>query len=81
VDDWRRDALCLEHDPRLFYPPPPSAGGTHIAEEAKAICKRCPVREECLEWALEHGEQFGIWGGRTERERRRIRQRLAELSA
>jgi hypothetical protein len=55
-------------DPDLWYP---TAGQTP-AEEAVAACRRCPVREDCLEWALANRERFGIWGGLSERARRRL---------
>lgn len=64
---WRDDALCAETDPESFFP---EKGGS--TREAKRICGSCPVRAECLEYALTHGERFGIWGGLSERERRRL---------
>ena len=68
---WREFARCLGADPDLFYPVSDDA-----AEAAKAICAVCPVRELCLEYALTAREKEGVWGGRTEKERRRlIRQR------
>jgi WhiB family redox-sensing transcriptional regulator len=69
--DWRQYARCLGADPDLFYPTSEEA-----AEEAKSICAVCPVREPCLEYAITAREKEGVWGGLTERERRRlIRQR------
>jgi WhiB family redox-sensing transcriptional regulator len=68
---WRQYARCLGADPDLFYPVNDEA-----AEPAKAICAICPVREPCLEHAITAREKEGVWGGLTERERRRlIRQR------
>jgi WhiB family redox-sensing transcriptional regulator len=68
---WRQYARCLGADPDLFYPPSDEA-----AEPAKAICAMCPVREPCLEHAIIAREKEGVWGGLTDRERRRlIRQR------
>jgi WhiB family redox-sensing transcriptional regulator len=68
---WRNRAACRGLDPAIFYPP-----SDEEADEAKAICGVCPVREPCLEHALSYREHEGIWGGATERERRRmIRQR------
>lgn len=68
---WRQRAACRGVDPDVFYP-----SSDEEAEEAKAICGVCPVREPCLEYALAHRERDGVWGGATERERRRmIRQR------
>ena len=68
---WRQRAACRGLDPEVFYP-----SSDEDAEEAKAICGECPVRQLCLEHALAHRERDGVWGGLTERERRRlIRQR------
>lgn len=65
---WQVAANCLGVDPDLFFP---ERGAS--TREAKAVCKGCQVREDCLEFALTNGEKFGIWGGLSERERRRIR--------
>ena len=68
---WRQHGACRGTDPDIFYPVTDEE-----AEEAKAICASCPVREPCLEYALTTRERDGVWGGATERERRRmIRQR------
>lgn len=68
---WRQRAACRGIDPDIFYP-----ASEDEADEAKAICAQCPVREACLEYALANRERDGVWGGATERERRRmIRQR------
>ena len=69
--DWTRDALCAQADPEIFFP-----DKGQPTRDAKSICRRCPVRAECLEWALAHGEQ-GIWGGTSEHERRRLRKGTA----
>ncbi len=68
VEPWHKDRLCAQTDPDLWFP---DKGGT--SREAKRICAACEVQTECLEYALEHNEQHGIWGGVGERERRRIR--------
>lgn len=69
--NWRQRAACRGVDPEIFYPV-----SDEDAEEAKAICATCPVREACLEYSLRAREREGVWGGLTERERRRrIRQR------
>uniref|UniRef100_UPI0015584E4D WhiB family transcriptional regulator n=1 Tax=Geodermatophilus sabuli TaxID=1564158 RepID=UPI0015584E4D len=74
---WRLDALCAETDPEAFFP---EKGGS--TREAKRVCTGCAVRAECLEFALANDERFGIWGGLSERERRRLRlQRRDQLSA
>ncbi len=65
---WREHANCLGVDPELFFP---ERGVS--TKEAKEVCRGCEVRVECLEYAIANGEKFGIWGGRSERERRKIR--------
>ena len=66
---WRASALCAQVDVgELFYPE--RGQPTH---EAKAVCAACPVRVECLEDAIDHGEAYGIWGGTSPRERRKLR--------
>jgi len=64
---WRSKAACQGLDPDIFYPVDDEDG-----DEAKAVCDVCPVREACLEHALGYREKEGVWGGATERERRRI---------
>jgi WhiB family redox-sensing transcriptional regulator len=64
---WRQHAACRGIDPNIFYP-----ASDEEAEEAKSICASCPVRQACLEYALANRERDGVWGGATERERRRI---------
>lgn len=69
---WRQQGRCRGVDPEVFYP----VSDEDEALEAKAICETCPVRQPCLEYSLAAREKHGVWGGRTERERRRlIRQR------
>ena len=68
--EWQERALCAQTDPEAFFP---EKGGS--TREAKRICTTCEVRSECLEYALEHDERFGIWGGLSERERRRLKKR------
>lgn len=70
--DWKDDSNCLGVDPDLFFP---ERGAS--TREAKEVCRGCVVREDCLEYALQNGEKFGIWGGMSERERRRIRRQRA----
>ena len=64
---WRQRAACRGVDPNIFYPV-----SDDDAEEAKAVCSSCPVRQACLEYSLAAREREGVWGGLTERERRRI---------
>ena len=74
---WRLEALCAETDPEAFFP---EKGGS--TRDAKRVCTGCTVRAECLEFALANDERFGIWGGLSERERRRLRlQQRTHLSA
>ena len=67
---WQERALCAQTDPEAFFP---EKGGS--TREAKKICGGCEVRNRCLEYALENDERFGIWGGLSERERRKLRKR------
>lgn len=69
---WVDEALCAQTDPDLFFP---EKGGS--TREAKKVCLGCPARQRCLDWALAHEERFGIWGGKSERERRRIARNIA----
>lgn len=64
---WRQRARCRGVDPEIFHP-----GEEEDPSAAKEICARCPVREACLEYALAVREKHGVWGGLTERERRRV---------
>jgi WhiB family redox-sensing transcriptional regulator len=75
VDDdnplsWQTDSLCAQTDPEAFFP---EKGGS--TRDAKKICSSCEVKAQCLEYALENDERFGIWGGLSERERRKLRKR------
>ena len=65
---WQERSLCAQTDPEAFFP---EKGGS--TREAKKVCVSCEVRSECLEYALAHDERFGIWGGLSERERRRLK--------
>lgn len=69
--EWQDRALCSQTDPEAFFP---EKGGS--TREAKRICGRCDVKGDCLEYALGHDERFGIWGGLSERERRRLKRHL-----
>jgi WhiB family redox-sensing transcriptional regulator len=68
--EWQERALCSQTDPEAFFP---EKGGS--TQDAKRICARCEVRSDCLEYALVHHETFGIWGGLSERERRKLKRR------
>jgi len=65
---WQERALCAQTDPEAFFP---EKGGS--TREAKKVCVRCEVRAECLDYALHNDERFGIWGGLSERERRKLK--------
>jgi WhiB family redox-sensing transcriptional regulator len=67
---WQTDSLCAQTDPEAFFP---EKGGS--TRDAKKICSSCEVRSQCLQYALENDERFGIWGGLSERERRKLRKR------
>jgi WhiB family transcriptional regulator, redox-sensing transcriptional regulator len=67
--NWRAIGLCRGSDTLVFYPP---SEDDSLAEEAKTICALCAVRKPCLEFALSTREKHGVWGGLTERERRRV---------
>ncbi len=68
AQEWQVKALCAQTDPEAFFP---EKGGS--TRDAKKVCQSCEVRDECLDYALEKDERFGIWGGLSERERRRLR--------
>ncbi|MCL1839096.1 MAG: WhiB family transcriptional regulator [Propionibacteriaceae bacterium] len=65
---WQERSLCAETDPEAFFP---EKGGS--TREAKRVCSSCEVSSECLDYALLHDERFGIWGGLSERERRKLK--------
>ena len=66
--EWMEDALCAQTDPELFFP---EKGGS--TRGAKSVCRPCPVTVECLAYALEHEDRYGIYGGLSERERRKLK--------
>ena len=76
MKNWQDEANCLGVDPDLFFP---ERGAS--TREAKEVCRGCVVRLDCLEFALRNGEKFGIWGGLSERERRRIRRQRAQAGS
>ena len=74
IPDWRESAACVDEDLNLFFPiSTVGAAAQQQVAAAKAVCGRCPVRAECLAWSLDVGPEFGIFGGCTETERRRLR--------
>ncbi|UYP21111.1 WhiB family transcriptional regulator [Rhodococcus sp. Z13] len=79
--DWQLDAACRDADASLFFHPDNERGAAREERtaSAKKVCARCPVREKCLQYAVESGERHGVWGGLTEEERtplRRVRRIL-----
>ena len=77
---WFARALCREVDPALFYP---EMGHNEQAKAAKAVCRQCPVRATCLEFALSQpaAQDYGVWGATVERERRELRKQRREEAA
>jgi WhiB family transcriptional regulator, redox-sensing transcriptional regulator len=77
---WRDRAACLDEDPELFFP----IGNTGLAllqiEEAKAVCRRCEVVDVCLKWAVEFGQDAGVFGGLSEDQRRALKRRDARAA-
>ncbi|MFG2220466.1 WhiB family transcriptional regulator [Streptomyces sp. NPDC048685] len=79
--DWRYNAACREEDPELFFPIGNTGPALLQAEEAKAVCRRCPVMEHCRQWALDTNQPDGVWGGLAENERRNLKRRIARQQA
>ena len=75
--DWRHRSACLDEDPELFFPIGNTGPAILQIEEAKQVCRRCDVQEQCLAWALESGQDHGVWGGLSEDERRALKRRNA----
>ena len=73
--DWRHRAACRDEDPELFFPV--GTGGPALLQiaEAKSVCHGCTVASSCLTWALESGQDAGVWGGMSEDERRALKRR------
>lgn len=76
--DWRKKAACLDEDPELFFAIGTTGRALDQIEEAKAVCAQCPVIQECLEWALDTNQDAGVWGGKSEEERRTLRRKRGE---
>lgn len=79
--DWRHNAICRNEDPDLFFPIGNTGPALLQIEEAKAVCRRCPVMQQCQTWALESGQDHGVWGGLSEDERQAIKRRAARRRA
>ncbi len=74
--DWRRQSICRDTDPDLFFPVGTTGHALLQIERAKEVCGQCPVSTDCLEFALETNQDSGIWGGTSEEERRVIRRQI-----
>ncbi len=79
--DWRFEAACLSKDPEIFFPIGDSGPALDQIEQAKAVCRTCPVIESCLTWALDTGQDAGVWGGLSEQERVTMRRRRTAARA
>lgn len=73
--DWRQMAACRDEDPELFFPVGSSGPAAALEKAAKAVCAGCPVKADCLSYALGTGLDHGVFGGLTENERRNARTR------
>ena len=73
--DWRRQAACRQMPADMFFPVGTSGMAVEEVQAAKAVCGACPVSEQCLEFSLQTRQEFGIWGGTDEDERREILRR------
>lgn len=73
--DWRASAACRDEEPELFFASDQTAYGQHTVDEAKAVCRRCPSQDACLQFALDEGIDHGIFGGLTDKDRRNMRRR------
>ena len=78
--DWRHLAACREEDPELFFPIGTTGPALLQVEQAKAVCRGCAVTDDCLSWALESGQDAGVWGGLAEEERVALKRRSARTA-
>lgn len=72
MDHWPHWAACLTEDPELFFPAGATGAALEQIERAKMVCHSCPVEQQCLQWALDHHQDVGVWGGLSEEERRNL---------
>ncbi|HSW65563.1 MAG TPA: WhiB family transcriptional regulator [Bacillota bacterium] len=70
--EWQERALCAQTDPEIFFP---EKGGS--PREAQGVCNSCEVKADCLDYALGNNERFGVWGGLTDSQRKKLRRRAA----
>ena len=78
--DFQNRGACHGQDPELFFPIGNTGPALRQLEDAKQICRRCPVIDECLTWALKTGQDAGVWGGMSEEERRALKRRAARTN-
>lgn len=81
ADRWRTQAACRTQDPDLFFPAGTTGHWLTQTEAAKAVCRTCPVMNTCLNWAMNQGQQDGIWGGTTKKERENLRRQQLRIAA
>lgn len=82
MSDWHHDAICRdEPDADLFFPIGNTGPALLQIAEAKTVCRRCPAVASCLDWAIETGQDHGVWGAMTEEERRSLKRRNAKARA
>jgi WhiB family redox-sensing transcriptional regulator len=74
---WRDRAACLDEDPELFFPVGNGDPALRQINKAKAVCRRCEVVDACLGWAMDSGQDAGVWGGLSDDERRALKRRVA----
>jgi WhiB family transcriptional regulator, redox-sensing transcriptional regulator len=79
--DWRHLAACRDEDPELFFPIGTTGPAVRQVEQAKAVCRRCDVIDDCLSWALESGQDAGVWGGLAGEERFALKRRGVRAAA
>jgi WhiB family redox-sensing transcriptional regulator len=79
--NWRFRGACVDEDPELFFPVGNTGPALRQIEDAKQVCRRCDVVDACLRWALETGQDAGVWGGMSEDERRGVRFRESRSGA
>ena len=73
--DWRTRAACRDVDPEVFFPVGTTGPALRQIEFAKNICRACSVVDDCLMWAIDSGQDAGVWGGLSEDERRAVKRR------
>jgi WhiB family transcriptional regulator, redox-sensing transcriptional regulator len=80
AEDWRIDAACRDQDPTRFFPIGTTGAAVEAIEAAKAVCAGCPVAQECLIFAVTTNQEYGVWGGLDEEERRGVRRQWRRAS-